>query len=296
MHGSNIAIQFSEDNLLMLNICLSLIMFGVSLGLTVDDFKQVLRQPKIVISGLLTQYIILPIIITGFCILIQPLYGFAMGMLLVICSPGGNMSNLLTKLGKGDVALSVTLTAISTIVSAFSIPILFNTFSKFLPVNETIVIQELSIIEMAKVVLILTAFPLAAGMLVTAFLPKVAEKMQGPMKVISLLIFFTFLVFAFIKNKDSFLLHLNKVFLLVLAANSIAFAVGYIITKISGGNTAQNRAVSIEMGIKNSGLSLGLVFNFWDGWGEPALIAAWWGIWHLLAGLLLTTFWSKRTH
>lgn len=293
MPAQDIQVHFSEGNILVLNLCLSLIMFGVSLGLTVTDFKRILQKPKAALVGLLTQYLILPLVILGFCFAVKPEYGLSMGILLVICSPGGNVSNLLTKVAKGDVALSVAITSLSTVLAAFSIPIMFNNYSSLLPRDQTVAIQSLSIAEMAKTVLLLTAVPLALGMLVTRFLPALSRKMEGPMKTISLLIFFTFIVFAFLKNKEPFLAHLGKVFWLVLAANAISFFVGYWISKLVGGTEAQRKAISIEMGIKNSGLSLGLVFNFWGGWGEPALVAAWWGLWHLLVGFLLAKWWGR---
>lgn len=294
MPQSAIQVHFSEGNILVLNLCLSLIMFGVSLGLTVTDFKRILQRPKAAITGLITQYFILPAIILAFCIAFKPEYGLSIGVMLVICSPGGNVSNLLTKVAKGDVALSVAITSISTVLAAFAIPIMFNNYSQFLPKDQEVAIQSLSIVEMAKTVLLLTAFPLALGMLVTRYLPALSRKLEGPMKTISLLIFFTFIVFAFIKNKEPFMTHLGKVFWLVLAVNALSFFVGYIVTRLAGGTESQRRAISIEMGIKNSGLSLGLVFNFWGGWGEPALVAAWWGLWHLLVGFLLAKWWGRK--
>lgn len=293
METQEIVVRFSEGNLLLLNFCLALIMFGVSLDLRPKDFKDILTRPATTILGIVIQYVLLPILTLGIVAEFQPTYGIALGILLVMVSPGGNMSNFLTKIGRGDVPLSVALTAITTILSAFMTPLLFNLYSGFID-GDAEQLKSLDIWEMTLIVLQLTALPLLAGMAVNYYAPQLARKLESPLKKGSLLIFFLFIIMAFIKNKEAFVNHIGLVFGLVAIVNAVALGVGYFLPKLLKAGETQSRAVSIEAGIKNSALSLVLVFNFWDGWGEPALVAAWWGIWHLLSGFIIAIWWSKR--
>lgn len=275
-----------------LNIILGLIMFGVSLGLHPADFKRVFEKPVLVLLGLLLQYLVLPVITLIVCLLLEVPVGLSFGLMLVMVSPGGNMSNFLTKMAKGDVALSVTLTAITTLLSAVATPKLFNWYASFLG-NSTAEVAELSMLSMAKIVLMLTAFPLAAGMLFTYYLPRWSAKIEPLMKNGSLLLFALLLVFAFLKNKETFTANVGAVFFLVALVNGLALFLGYLLPRFLKVSAYRSKALAIETGIKNSGLSLVLVFNFWDGWGEPALVAAWWGVWHLLTGLAVAWLWSR---
>jgi bile acid:Na+ symporter, BASS family len=292
MQGSDIQINFSDGNIFVLNLALALIMFGVSLGLHPSDFKRVLHKPLAVAGGILIQYALLPAITLGICLALNVSMGITFGLILVMVSPGGNMSNFLTKMAKGDVALSVTLTAITTLLAAIATPKLFNFWSSF-ATSEVSPVAALSMWKMAKIVLLLTALPLAAGMMMTRFSPYWAAKIEPVMKNGSLLIFFAFLVLAFVKNKDNFMDHIGLVFGLVALVNALALAIGFALPMLTGIGKFKSKAIAIEAGIKNSGLSLVLVFNFWDGWGEPALVAAWWGIWHLVAGSLVAWWWGR---
>jgi BASS family bile acid:Na+ symporter len=293
MQEQNIHIALSDGNVLLLNIALALVMFGVSLDLKLSDFRQVFRKPAAVIGGMAIQYIALPAMLTGFIFLLKPKLGFALGALLVLVSPGGNMSNFLTKMSRGDVALSVVMTAIATLLAAFATPGLFNFWSSFYT-DDDLAIYQLNVWEMAKTVLFLTALPLISGMIVRAYLPMIAAKVERFMKFFSIFILIAIIVIAVLKNKDTFSAHLGTVFGFVAFANAMALALGYWLPVLVGAGKYKSKAISIETGIKNAGLSLVLIFNFWDGWGEPALIAAWWGIWHLITGFALAWWWGRK--
>lgn len=293
MNEQPIQIAFSEGNILILNIALALVMFGVSLDLKVSDFTRIFKKPGGVLGGMAVQYLLLPAVVTGLLLLLKPSYGIALGSLLVVVSPGGNMSNFLTKMARGDVALSVAMTALATVLAAFVTPWLFNFWSAFLGGNTT-TIYELSMAEMAKTVLLLTALPLVVGMLFTQYLPNIARQIEPYFKYGSLVIFFAFILFACIKNHTTFIQHIGLVFGLVAIINAVALAMGFWLPMAGKAGRYKSKAISIETGIKNSGLSLVLVFNFWDGWGEPALVAAWWGIWHLITGFIISWWWGRK--
>lgn len=293
MQEDNIRIALSDGNVLLLNIALGLVMFGVSLDLKLSDFRQVFRKPGAILGGMAIQYIALPAMLTGFVFLWKPNLGFALGALLVLVSPGGSMSNFLTKMARGDVALSVVMTAIATLLSAFATPGLFNLWSSFYT-EDDLSLYQLDVWEMAKTVIFLTAFPLISGMLVRAYLPKAAAKAERFMKFFSIFILIAIIIIAVLKNKQTFTDHLGTVFGFVAFTNAMALALGYWLPMAGGAGKYKSKAISIETGIKNAGLSLVLIFNFWDGWGEPALIAAWWGIWHLITGFALAWWWGRK--
>jgi BASS family bile acid:Na+ symporter len=293
MQEDNIHIALSDGNVLLLNIALGLVMFGVSLSLSLSDFRQVFKKPGAILGGMAIQYIALPAMLTGFVFLWKPNPGFALGALLVLVSPGGNMSNFLTKMSRGDVALSVVMTAIATLLSAIATPGLFNFWSSFYTEND-LSLYQLDVWEMAKTVLFLTALPLISGMLVRAYLPEAAAKVERIMKFFSIFILIAIIFLAVMKNKQTFTDHLGTVFGFVAFTNAMALALGYWLPMAGGAGKYKSKAISIETGIKNAGLSLVLIFNFWDGWGEPALIAAWWGIWHLITGFALAWWWGRK--
>lgn len=293
MQEENIRIALSDGNVLLLNVALGLVMFGVSLDLKMSDFRQVIRKPGAVMGGMAIQYLALPAMLTGFVFLWKPNLGFALGALLVLVSPGGNMSNFLTKMSRGDVALSVVMTALATLLSAFVTPALFNFWSTFYT-DDDLSLYQLNVWEMAKTVLFLTALPLISGMMVKAYLPKVALKAERFMKFFSIFILIAIIIIAVLKNKETFTEHLGTVFGFVAFTNAMALALGYWLSMAGGAGKYKSKAISIETGIKNAGLSLVLIFNFWDGWGEPALIAAWWGIWHLITGFALAWWWGRK--
>jgi BASS family bile acid:Na+ symporter len=131
-------------------------------------------------------------------------------------------------------------------------------------------------------------------MMVNYWKPILALKMAKILKVVSLLFFITLVFLALFNNRTVFLDYIFYVFWIVLVHNLLAFFTGFSIAKIFGLNTANTKSITIETGIQNSGLGLLLIFTFFDGLGGMALLAAFWGIWHIISGLLLATFWSPK--
>lgn len=290
-----VIVQFSPESLWILNICLGFIMFVVALDLNMADFKHVVRQPKASIVGLISQLLLLPAVTFALIFLFNPDPGIALGMILVAACPGGVTSNFITHLAKGNTALSVSLTAITTPSSIFMTPFNFALWGGILSqTGQLLETISLDPVDMGKTIIVLILIPITLGMFAAHKFPKQVERVKKPAKKISILIFIGFLVVAFISNMDAFTNFIQFVIILVILHNALALATGYLFAKAFGLNERDTRSISIETGIQNSGLGLILIFNFFNGMGGMALVAACWGIWHFVSGLSLAYFWSRR--
>ncbi|RHX83690.1 bile acid:sodium symporter family protein [Leptospira stimsonii] len=291
-----VRINFHENGLIFLNILLGLIMFGIALELKLEDFKLLFKKPKASITGIVSQFLLFPLATYLLLWILSPPPGVALGMLLVAACPGGNISNFITSLAKGNTALSISLTAFSSSLAIVATP--FNFFfwgNLYPPIHNVLKEIALDPFDVFKTILTILLIPIALGLLTNRFLPKFAVKAERPLKLLSGLIFVAFLVVALAANIEIFLRVIHRVFLYVFLMNSIGFFLGYFFAKIMRLDERDARCISIETGIQNSGLGLVLIFAFFEGQGSMAIIAATWGIWHAIAGVSLAWFWSKRT-
>ena len=288
-------INFDEKSLWTLNIALALVMFGVALEITLEDFKRIWKNPKLVVAGVFSQFLLLPAITFLLVYFIEPMPSMALGMFMVAACPGGNISNFITHFAKGNSALSVTLTAIATLLAIIMTPFNLGFWgSLYGPTAE--ILEQVSIdpLAMVKLVSLLLGVPLVLGMVVNHFYKNIAKKMAKFFKIGSLVFFVLLIFLALAKNSSIFLDYVSYVFILVVFHNLVAFVTGFSLASTLGFSTANVRCLTIETGIQNSGLGLLLIFTFFDGLGGMALLTAFWGIWHLVSGLLLGSFWSYK--
>ncbi|MEX0343661.1 MAG: bile acid:sodium symporter family protein [Rhizobiaceae bacterium] len=291
----DVALNFSPGSLLLLNFILGIVMFGVALDLKIEDFQRLLRAPVAFLAGFGSQFIFLPAATFLLVILIQPQASVALGMMMVAACPGGNISNFFTHRAGGTTALSVSLTAVATMSAVIMTPFNLAFWGSFYEPSAALVREtSVSPLQMAFTVAILLVVPLILGMTVNARYTKLAERLRGPMRIISMLIFAAFVIGALAANWQHFLDYVGVVFLLVLVHNAIALSGGYGIAFASGLPERDRRAISIETGIQNSGLGLILIFNFFDGLGGMAIVAAWWGVWHIISGFAVAAFFRSR--
>ena len=291
-----ISIQFSTASLTALNICLAIIMFGVALDIKWIHFTELLNQKKAVAVGLVSQLVLLPVI-TVILIAVLPIStGMAMGMLLVACCPGGNVSNFYTQMARGNVALSVTLTAWSSLAAFLITPLSFLFWASLIPsLSIGVKSFEVDFISITVNMLSILLLPLVLGMLVTRYFPLLTKKIASPIRLVSMLLLTGFIVVAVLKNQEAFGAYLGNVFWIVLLHNGLAIVLAFYFSAAFKNGEAVNRTVAIETGIQNSGLALILIFNFFDGNAAMALVAAWWGVWHLISGFAFATFMRRRT-
>jgi BASS family bile acid:Na+ symporter len=297
----HIRLNFSQAGLHLMNITIGFIMFGVALGIKTENFKKVFLRPKSVIVGLSSQYLILPAV-TFLAVWLLDDYitpSVAFGMLLVASCPGGNVSNFISSVAKANVELSVSMTAIGTVLAVIFTPLNFafwgGLYSTTSPLLRPIEIDPL---ELFRTVFIILGLPVIAGMVFAEKFPKITQKITQPIRRISILVFALFIVMAFRNNFNYFVEYIYWILFIVLIHHLLALISGYSFAAIFGLNRINRRTVAIETSIQNSGLALVLLFNprvFPPelNMGGMAFIAAWWGIWHIVAGLSVAGFWSK---
>ena len=216
-------------------------------------------------------------------------------MFMVAACPGGNISNFITHLAKGNTALSVSLTAVATLLAIVMTPLNLQLWGSWYEPTATILTEvAISPYEMIKLVSLLLGVPLALGMWFNHLKPNLARKLARVLKIVSLLFFIVLIFIALYNNRNIFAEYVTYVFWLVAVHNLVAFTTGFSLAKLFGLSQQNMRSITIETGIQNSGLGLLLIFTFFKGLGGMALLAAFWGIWHLVSGLVLATFWGYK--
>lgn len=278
-------LNFSPTALIALNLCLGFIMFGVALSIKPDHFYQLRYQKKALATGLFSQYVLLPALTILLIYLWSPPQGIALGMILVAACPGGNVSNFFSSLAKGNVVLSVTLTAVTS-VSAFLItPLSFLFWSSLVPgLRESANAFEISFLDLFLNMSGILLLPLLLGMACAHYYPAFALKIYNPVRLASIIILVFFVIIAFWNNLNAFVTRIQTVFWLVLFHNGSALAGGYYFSRLIKNTEAVSRTVAIETAIQSSGLGLILIFTFFDGNSDMAIITAWWAVWHLISG------------
>ena len=290
-----VRLNFSPQSLGLLNAILGLVMFGVALDLKLADFRGVLTLPKATLIGMLGQFVLLPAFTFLLVLAIRPAPSIALGMILVAACPGGNVSNFLTHHARGNTPLSVTMTALSTLAAIVMTPLNLSFWGGLHPQGAQILREvALNPVEMVAAVLLLLGVPMAAGLAVSHRLPRLAARLRKPMRWFGLVALGLFVIGALAANWRYFLDYVGYVVFAVFLHNALALLSGYWAARAAGLPERDRRAVSIEVGSQNSGLGLILIFNFFDGLGGMAIVTAWWGVWHLISGLTVATWWSRR--
>ena len=291
----SLKINFDTEGLWVLNITLAIIMFGVALGITTEDFKRLFKKPKILLTGIISQFFLLPLVTFIFIKLVNPMPSIALGMMMVAACPGGNISNFMTQMAKGNAALSISLTAFATLVSLVMTPFNLHFWGNlYAPTAAILQTIKLNPWELVKLVTLILGVPLIIGMLVRNYKPELSKKLSKILKPVSLLIFLIFIVLAFYDNFDIFINYVHYVLILVIAHNLLALLTGFYFAKFMKLSYKNQKTLSIETGIQNSGLGLLLVFSFFNGLGGMALLVAFWAIWDIFSGIVLASYWAKQ--
>lgn len=291
----SIQVNFSESALLIMNIVIGFIMFGVALDLKLSDFKHSLKSPKSALIGLTCQFLLLPAFTYLMVIIIQPHPSIALGLFLVAACPGGNLSNFLTHLAKGNTPLSISMSAISTVFAIIMTPLNTMIWASFYgPTREIMRDFSINPFDMLSTIFLMLGLPIILGMLIRAYFPAFALKVNGFMMKFSIVIFVAFVGVMLANNFDVFVEYVGAVIVIVIIQNALAITIGYFAARTFKVAERDRRAIAIEVGIQNSGLGLVLIFNFFGGLGGMAMVAAFWGIWHIISGLTLAMIWSRK--
>ncbi|HHB80743.1 MAG TPA: bile acid:sodium symporter family protein [Aliiroseovarius sp.] len=289
-------LSFSPGSLQVLNAILAVVMFSVAIDLKPEDFKRLARAPKPLLTGLFSQFLVLPLLTFLLILAVQPRPSIALGLILVAACPGGNISNFITHRAGGNAALSVSMTAFSTIAAIVLTP--FNIAfwgSLYGPSREILRKTSIDPVSVAITVGLMLLLPLALGVMLNSKRPEVTRRLRKPLQYLSMGIFIAFVVLALAANWAAFLQFAGAVAGLVLLHNGLALAAGFAVATAMGLSAFDRRAVTIETGIQNSGLGLILIFGFFGGLGGMAVVAAFWGIWHVISGITLAVLWSRSS-
>ena len=300
----SIQVSLNAGGMNTINIILAFVMYGVALGIKPRIFVDVFKKPKSVLLGMLCQLVLLPaftcllaILLTGW---ISPMMG--LGMILVAACPGGNISNFMSSLGKANIELSVSLTAISTALAVFLTPFNFwcwgTIYLNTAAVSADIPRLVIPLMDVFKTIFILLGIPLLLGIATSQWLPKVADALKKPLQWLSIIIFLALVVLSFSSNIDAFLKSVKYIFLVVLIHNLLALSIGYGVGTLFKVPFRDRRTLTIETGIQNSGLGLVLllgtsIFANFPAHGGMLVITAWWGIWHIISGLTVATIFNR---
>ena len=296
MNVDSIALNFNPTTLFILNLILGFVMFGVALDMTLADFSSIKERPRSFLIGMACQFFILPAVTFLLILWLNPHPSVGLGMILVASCPGGNISNFFTYLGKGNTALSVSMSAVSTAAAMFMTPFNFAFWGGMVPGAQGALAEiNVTFWQMAQTIFILMLIPLVIGMFIRHRFPATAGKLVKPMKTFSMVFFLAFVAVALAGNWENFMASIDIVFLSVLIMNALAIALGYFSATLFQLPETDRRAVALEVGIQNSGLGLILIFNFFGGLGGMAIIAGWWGIWHIITGYAIGYIWSRQS-
>lgn len=291
----NIQMQFSPAAAVALQVVLAFVIFGVALELRLADFARLLREPRAVLIGLLSQLAALPLLTLALVFVADPAPSLALGLMLTAACPGGNMSNVLTHWAGGRTSLAMTMTSISSLISPITTPLIFGVLGGLHPATRS-AMQAVAVPygELVTTILLALVTPLVLGMLIAERWPELTNRLRKPLKRFGLIVFALFIVLAVASNYAIFWAALTTVFVLVAVHNAIAMATGYSIARLLRTSDADRRAITFETGVHNTALGLTLIFTYFQGLGGMALIVAWWGVWDLITGGVLARYWSRR--
>lgn len=238
----------------LLPLSLFIIMLGMGLSLVIDDFRRVFAQPKAALIGLTNQLILLPIIGFGLTQVIDLPAEFAIGLMLIAACPGGVTSNLISHVSRGDTALSISLTAMSSLISLLTIPLIVGfAFTYFNDTGQAVDVDEGQMLLQIAVIVIV---PVAIGMFVRSRNAAFAQRMDRPVRIVSTVIFLVILLSIIIKERANIMTYLAQLGLVTGLLNILTMAVGFYSAKLFKLNLRQSITISIESGIQNGTLAI----------------------------------------
>ncbi len=288
-----VRLNLNQNGMNVLKLIIALIMYGVALDLKISDFKALIKNPKGLAAGFISQLIIFPLIAIGIIYFAEVRPSIALGLIMIAACPSGNLANLVTSLAKGNVALSVGLTSTATLLSMLTMPFILLFLGSRVPGAGALLTDvHISIGEMLEGVFILLGIPMILGMLTAKFFPMFSVKFQKIMSKVSIVFLLIFIVGALVANYQHFMAYFHMIVGVVFVLNVLVILSGYFVSKLMGLTEYDCRAVTMVTGVKNSALGLAMVFQFFQGMGGMAMIVAWWGISQISFGLIAVKFWK----
>lgn len=279
---------------IVLSTVLALMVFSVALELRVDDFRRVLQTPKAVLCGLIPQFILLPIGTWLATLALDLPANVEAAMILVAACPGGSLSNVVTHFGRGNTALSVSVSAVASVIALFATP--FN-FGWMIATNPATAgwLRELNLDASGIWVslLVMLAIPMALGLLFSHRFPSLTTRIQKPLANFSLAALLAFIVLGLVKERQLLTLGLLPMLAIVILHNASGLLFGWLTSVAMGVSVRDRRAVMIEGGMQNSGLALGIIAVQFNSDLGMVIIASLWGIWHIVSGMTCALYWRR---
>lgn len=297
-----LTIDFNRTGNWLLMLFMAVVMYGVALGLKPQFFRGVFNRPRSLFIGLTCQWLVLPLVTFLLCVLFRRLVPsmVAMGLILVASCPGGAVSNFMTSYSNGNAELSVLMSTITTLGAPIFTPINYaiwgGLYAKYMDASAGDVLRTLQVppLQIAFTVIVIIGVPILLGLITVKFAPRASVRLKEIMRYLSIAVFLCVAGMMMSQNYDDFKKYIGYIFVIVFIHNLTGFVIGYTAATIGKTPVKDRRAVTLETGIQNSGLGLLLLFN--TGIFPPEIakggmvfVTAWWGVWHIISGLLLGT-------
>jgi BASS family bile acid:Na+ symporter len=269
----------------VINYLLGLVMFGMGLTLNLQDFKVVFSRPRDVIIGCLAQFTVMPLLAWGLTRLFSLDEALALGVVLVGCCPGGTASNVITYLAKGDLALSVGMTGVSTLLAPVLTPLLV-----WLLAGKSI---DVDVVSMFLSILWVVILPIVVGLLVKGLWPRFTEQVTDYLPAFSSLAIALIVAIVISASAQKLLVGGTLIILVVMLHNVCGLGLGYLIGRLLGLSAAKRRAISIEVGMQNSGLASSLATIHFALYPMATIPGAIFSVWHNISGAVVARFFSR---
>ena len=242
-------------------VCLAIIMFGLGLGLTTSDFTRLLKTPRDFFVGFLSQVILLPVIAFGLILIIPMPIEIAMGVMIIAAAPGGVTSNVLTKFANGDVALSVSLTAVVSILAIFTVPLIVFNSANFIEVEIT---KEISMKSIAVKMFFVVTVPVLFGMIVRSLMTDFIISKTLIIQRLSIILFLIVFISIWVEEWDRIVSFIARAGLVTGILNLVMIFVGYYVAKMFASGVAQRKCISLECGLQNGTLAVVVATQLFD--------------------------------
>lgn len=288
------AFRFSQTAGVAVGIMVGFLVFAVALDLRWAQFRRVLRSPAGPGVGLFAQFVVLPAAAYGVAVLLVETQSIALGLVLVACCPGGALSNYLTGVARGDVATAISMTAISTVVSALMTPLLFAFWTSMNPATSGVLRAiEINPRRLIAMLMLMLVVPVSAGMLLRAKRPVTAEAIRRWVRRIAMIVFACVVTVILGSNLELLVGHARQALAPVLVTFALAGALGWGLARATQRPADQRRAVVLEVCMQNVALGLAMAVAFFPTLAGVAITAALWGVVHLTFGTALAVVWQR---
>ena len=279
---------------IVLSLVLATMVFSVALELKLADFQNVAKMPRAVVAGLLPQLVLLPVATWAATLVLDLPPNVEAAMILVACCPGGSLSNVITHLGRGNTALSVSISAVAAVMALVLTPLNFTWMVSSNPATAAWLKQlDIDASAIWWSLLALLAVPMALGLWVGHRYFLLTARIKKPLSQFSLLALMFFIVGALVKERELLNLQILPQLLIVVLHNAAGLLLGWLSARAFGMGVADTRAIMIEGGMQNSGLALGIIAVQFNADLGMVIIASLWGMWHIVSGLVMVLRWRR---